>query len=466
MALTRRSLLAAMPSAAWAHIADGAPPLIVNSTLPNIVWILAEDMGPQLGCYGEPLVKTPNLDRLAAEGARFTHAFTTAPVCSSSRSAMATGMYQTSIGAQQHRTFAKKPLAAPVRHINEYLRQAGYFSVLCAPPKTGKRSLGEGSGAWGSGKTDYNFSIDRAFDGSDWAERRPGQPFFAQLSIEESHKGYGWPLARKQTPRIDPARIRLPAYCPDHAIARDEHANYLESVQLVDRYVGEVLARLEREGLRDNTLVIFSGDNGQCLFRSKQFLYDGGIHVPLIVRWPGQIAASSVRPDFVEGIDVSAAVLGAAGMALPAHMQGRNFLASNAKPRSHIFAARDRCGIANDRMRCVRDRDFKYIKNWLPSIPYMQANPYKEGEYPTWNLVKRLAAEGKLSKEQRHFAAASKPVEELYDLAADPDEVCNLADDPAQRGRLLAMCKLVDDWVVNTGDQGTVMEDPVVYHQR
>ncbi len=258
----------------------------------------------------------------------------------------------------------------------------------------------------------------------------------------------------------------LAAYCPDHPIARDEHANYLESVQLVDRYVGEVLARLDREGLRDNTLVIFSGDNGQCLFRSKQFLYDGGIHVPLIVRWPGQIAAGSVRPEFVEGIDISAAVLGAAGVPLPMHMQGRNFLAPNGDPRTHIFAARDRCGIANDRMRCVRDREFKYIKNWMPQVPYMQANPYKEGEYPTWNLVKRLAAEGKLNAAQRRFAAASKPVEELYDLKADPDEVRNLADDPAQRGRLLAMRKLVDDWVANTGDQGAVMEDPVTYHQR
>jgi N-sulfoglucosamine sulfohydrolase len=465
MAFTRRSLLSGTP-AAVAHIPGALPARIVKTPPPNILWILAEDMGPQLGCYGEPLVKTPNLDRLASEGARFTHAFTTAPVCSSSRSAMATGMYQTSIGAHQHRTFAKKPLAGPAGHINDYLRQAGYLTVLSAPPKAGKSSLGVGTGSWGSGKTDYNFSIERPFDANDWGQRGPAQAFFAQLSIEESHKGYGWPLARRHTPRIDGTKIRLPAYCPDHPIARDEHANYLESVQLVDRYVGEVLARLDREGLRDNTLVIFSGDNGQCLFRSKQFLYDGGIHVPLIVRWPGQIAAGSVRPEFVEGIDISAAVLGAAGAPIPAHMQGRNFLAPNAKPRSHIFAARDRCGIANDRMRCVRDREFKYIKNWMPQVPYMQANPYKEGEYPTWNLVKRLAAEAKLNAAQRHFAAASKPVEELYDLAADPDEVRNLADDPAQRGRLLAMRKLVDDWLANTGDQGAVMEDPVVYHQR
>ncbi len=455
MAISRREVLASAPAALLAQ----------GQSRPNILWILAEDIGPHLSCYGEPLIQTPNLDRLASQGARYTHAFTTAPVCSASRSAMATGMYQTSIGAHNHRTFDKKALAAPVRHICEYLREAGYYTVLNAPPKGGKSSLGQGTGAWGAGKTDYNFLVDQPFDGSDWAQRPAGKPFFAQLTIQESHKGVGWPLGRKHTPRVDPAKVKLPPYYPDHPVARDEYANYLEAVQLMDRYAGEVLTRLDKEGIAENTLVFFSGDNGQCLFRSKQFLYDGGIHVPLLVRWPGKVKAGEVRDNFVEAIDISAAILAAAGVRVPSYMHGRDFLAANAAPRPHIFAARDRCDTATERMRCVRDRQFKYIKNWLPAIPYQQSNPYKEREYPTWNLVKQLKREGKLTPEQALFASDSKPIEELYDLAADPHEVRNLAQDPVHRTRLLAMRKLVDDWVVATNDQGFRMEDPVLIDQ-
>jgi N-sulfoglucosamine sulfohydrolase len=347
----------------------------------------------------------------------------------------------------------------------EYLREAGYYTVLNAPPKGRKAVAGQGTGAFGSGKTDYNFKAVNPFDGADWAERKSGQPFFAQLTIQESHKGVGWPLGRKLTPRVDPAKLKLPPYWPEHPVARDEYANYLEAIQLVDRYVGEVLARLEKEGIAENTLIFFFGDNGACTFRSKQFLYDGGIHVPLLVRQPGRIAAGEVASNFVSGIDITAATLAAAGVPVPGHLQGRDFLSPQAAPREHIFAARDRCDIATERMRCVRDKQFKYIKNYLPAIPYQQANPYKEKEYATWNLLKQLNAEGKLNAVQARFAAGSKPVEELYDLAADPHEVNNLTGSSEHAARLTAMRKLVDDWVVETGDQGGVMEDPVAIYR-
>ena len=430
---------------------------------PNILWILSEDMSVELGCYGEPLIQTPNLDRMAGEGTRFQHAFTTAPVCSASRSALATGMYQTAIGSHNHRTVFKKPLPPPVRHFCDYLREAGYFTVLSAPP-AGQRKSGQGTGSFGSGKTDYNFVTQTPFDGSDWSQRPAGKPFFAQLTIQESHKGVGWPLGRKLTPRIDQSKLKLPPYYPDHPAARDEYANYLEAVQLVDKYVGEVFSRLEKEGLADNTLVFFMGDNGTCLFRSKQFLYDGGIRVPLIVRGPG-IQAGRVREDFVSGIDVTAAVLAAAGVDVPAYMHGRDFLASSHRQRERIFAARDRCDIATERMRCVRDSRYKYIRNFLPGIPYMQPNPYKEKEYPTWNLVKELHRQGKLNATQDLFAADHKPVEELYDLASDPHEVKNLASDRSHQDRLLSMRKTLDDWLSETGDKGEIMENPVDVYQ-
>jgi N-sulfoglucosamine sulfohydrolase len=418
-------------------------------------------MSPQLACYGEPLIQTPNLDQMAKDGALFRYAFTTAPVCSASRSALATGMYQTSIGSHNHRTVNKKPLPGGVRHMCDYLREAGYFTVLSAPAP-GKRKQ---SGPLGSGKTDYNFVPNNPFDGYDWAQRPAGKPFFAQLTLQESHKGYGWPLARKTMPRIDPGKIAMPPYWPDHPVARDEYANYLEAIQLVDQYAGDVFKRLSDEGIADNTVVIFMGDNGSCTFRGKQFLYEGGIRVPLIVRWPGRIRGGTVREDLISGIDVTAAILGAAGVEVPRTLQGRDFLSASAKPREHIFAARDRCDIATERMRGVRDSRYKYIRNFLPGIPYMQPNPYKEKEYPTWNLVKKLKAEGKLNATQALFAAESKPVEELYDLQTDPHEIRNLAGDAGQRERLLSMRALVDHWIAETGDKGVMMEDPVPVYE-
>jgi arylsulfatase A-like enzyme len=221
------------------------------------------------------------------------------------------------------------------------------------------------------------------------------------------------------------------------------------------------MTRLEKEGIADNTLVFFLGDNGQCLFRSKQFLYDGGIHVPLLVRWPGKVQPGTVREDLISGIDVTAAILVAAGVQVPKNMHGRDFLAKDAKPREHIFAGRDRCDIATERMRCVRDARYKYIRNYLPGIPYMQSNPYKEKEYPTWNLVKQLHKEGKLTPVQALFASDHKPIEELFDLQTDPWEVKNLASDPAQQDRLVRMRKLLDEWIAEVGDKGEIMENPL-----
>lgn len=429
---------------------------------PNILWILAEDISPQLACYGEPLVQTPHLDRLAAEGTRFTRAYTTAPVCSASRSALITGQYQISFGAHNHRTYDKKPLRAPVRLVTDRLREAGYFTVLSARSANKKENREPGSK--GSGKTDFNFEAKKPFDGFDWSQRPQGRPFFAQLSIQESHKGYGWPLARKVTQRIDAAKLKLPLYYPDHAVARDEYANYLEAIQLADRYVGEVLARLEQEGLAENTLVFFLGDNGSCLFRGKQFLYEGGIQVPLIVRGPG-VARGAVRNDLISSLDVTAATIAAAGLAVPETLHGQDMLAAGLKPRTRMYAARDRCDTAIERMRCVVDERYKYIRNFLPGIPYMQPNPYKEREYPTWNLVKKLNAEGKLTPEQALFAAPFKPVEELYDLETDPHEVRNLAEDKQHQARLLAMRGELDRWLAEVGDEGARMEDPVPIYE-
>jgi arylsulfatase A-like enzyme len=423
---------------------------------PNILWIVADDMGPQLGSYGERLARTPNLDRLAREGVRYTHAYTTAPICSPSRSALATGMYQTTIGAHQHRTVPRAPLPPGVRPVTHLLREAGYFTVNVRPPRPGPTP-----GAAGNGKTDYNFTADSLFDGSDWRERRPGQPFFAQLTIFETHKGAGWPLARRQRELVDPRAVALPPYYPDHPVVRDEVANYLDAVHLLDGFVGDVLARLAREGLAENTLVFFFADNGRPLVRSKQWLYDGGVHVPLVVRWPGVLAPGAVDDRLVSGIDIPATTLRAAGVGLPPGMQGRPFLGPGAVRREYVVTARDRADVATDRIRGVRTARWSYMRNYYPMIPYMQVNPYMEREYPTWTLLARLGAAGRLDDVQRRFLADRKPVEELYDVQADPHEVRNLAGSPAQDSVLRALRAVLDRWVVDTKDRGGEGEDPL-----
>ncbi len=476
MSLNRRqflihSLAVAGTTAAARQMRGALPPSVPKAApgSPNVLFILAEDIGPQLSCYGEPLIRTPHLDRLAARGTRFTHCFTTAPVCSASRSALMTGMYATSIGAHNHRTWPWRKQALPdgVFTLTDYFRAAGYFTCNCAPaqtklrdPKTGERLP---TAAAGSGKTDFNFVSEKPFDGFDWNQRSPGQPFFAQLTLNESHKGIGWPLARKTLGArcVPPERVKLPPYYPDHPVARDEYANYLDAIMLVDGYVGEIMARLEREGLATNTVVVFMGDNGQCLFRGKQFLYDGGIHVPLIVAWPDGRRAGDVDDRLVSGIDLTAILLGLAGIKPGPVMQGRNLLDPAVEPRQHVFAARDRMDVSTDRMRCVRTHRWKYIRNFLPMVPYMQHNAYKERSYPTWSLVKSLAKQGGLSPAASLFAADRKPIEELYDTRADPHEVNNLAADPAHAPRLRELRALVDDWTVRTGDRGATMEDPL-----
>jgi len=443
---------AAMPDRLFAGQAGG--------NRPNILWILSEDISPDLSCYGAQLVRTPNLDKLAGQGIRFTNAFTTAPVCSASRSAMITGMFQTTIGAHNHRSHRDDgyTLPEPVRLITEYFREAGYFTanVKTAAP-----------GVSGSGKTDFNFKFKNAFDGGDWNQRKAGQPFFAQLSISMTHRGAHWKNVRGMLDNpVDPDKVKLPPYYPDHPVAREDWATYLDSIQVMDQYIGKILKRLDDEGLADNTVVIFIGDHGRCHVRGKQWLYDGGIHIPLLVRWPGKLRAGQVFDDLVSAIDISATILRIAGAELPKHIEGKVFLEPDRnglwKPvanHEHIIAARDRCDETVDRIRCVRTKRYKYIRNFMPERPYTQANAYKETSYPMLNLMKELHAQGKLTAVQELFMVPRKPDEELYDLRNDPYEVNNLAASTEHQQTLKQMRQILDKWIKDTGDKGQFPEE-------
>ncbi|MBN1344071.1 MAG: sulfatase-like hydrolase/transferase [Phycisphaerae bacterium] len=419
---------------------------------PNIVWLTSEDTSPDLACYGTPLVKTPNLDRLASQGARYTNAFATGPVCSASRSGFMTGMYQTSIGAHQHRSHRKDgyALPEPVEVITEYFRRAGYYTANVTTPAPGVK---------GTGKTDFNFTPKRKpFDGTDWSRRGPGQPFFAHVNLVLTHRDF----VRDKANPIDPAKVQLPPYYPDPPLARRDWADYLESIQVLDGQIGKVLDRLEREGLSGNTLVIYFGDHGRPHVRGKQWLYEGGIRVPLIVRWPGHVAAGAVVDDLVSLIDLAPTSLAAAGIAPPGHLQGNVFLGAGAKKRECVFAARDRCDETSDRIRCARTKRWKYIRNYHPDRAYTQFNSYKYRQYPVLALMQVLQQQGKLTPAQALFMAPRRPREELYDLEKDLHEIRNLCEDPGAAAVLGELRKALDAWIEQTKDRGAVAESESV----
>jgi N-sulfoglucosamine sulfohydrolase len=423
---------------------------------PNIIWILSEDISVNLACYGTPVVQTPNLDAMAATGIRFTNAYATAPVCSPSRSAIISGMFQTSIGAHNHRSHRDDGYKLPdgVKPITDYLRDAGYFTVNATTPAEGVNE---------PAKTDFNFQPDHpVFDGSDWTQRKTDQPFFAQITIDETHRSKKWEtIVQAHEPQIDPAKITLPSYYPDHPVIREDWATYLESIQLMDSYVGKIFKRLEKEGIAENTIIIFTGDNGRCMIRDKQFLYEGGIHVPFLIRWPGKLKAGAVDKRLVSMIDISASILDFAGVKIPSYMEGRPLFTKKPVPRDHIIAARDRMDETVDKMRAVRTTRFKYIKNYYPDRPYMQANAYKETQYPAWNLMKDLYATGKLSRQQALFCSPTKPDEELYETDRDPEELNNLAGRPEYQKQLAEMRQLLENWIKKTGDMGQMKEEKI-----
>ncbi len=412
---------------------------------PNILWLVSEDTSPDIGCYGNLLVKTPNLDKLAEEGILFSNAFATCPVCSPARSAMMTGMYQTSIDLHQHRTHNKKQLPEPVKVITEYFRQAGYFVSNCRGEEYDK-----------PGKTDWNFKVEsKAFDGTDWSQRKAGQPFFAQMNFRLTHRKF----ERDPENPISPDQIEIPPYYPDHAITRRDWADYLESLQVLDKQIGKVLQRLKDEGLEENTIVVYCGDHGRPHVRGKQWLYEGGIRVPMIARWQGHLKEGVVADDLVSLIDLAPTLMSLIGVKPPSHLQGNIFLGKNKTERDFIFAARDRCDGTSDRIRCVRTKRYKYIRNLHPELSYTQFNGYKKHQYPVLTLLQILQKNGKLTPAQEHFMAPTRPVEELYDLKNDPFEVFNLTVDSSSQEILKKLREELNKWIKETGDKGEIPEE-------
>jgi arylsulfatase A-like enzyme len=435
---------------------------------PNIVWILVDDMSPHFSCYGETAIRTPNVDRLAAGGTRFTRAFVTAPICSISRSALLTGCYQTTIDCQNHRSGSPRfPIRLPANlsTVPQLLKSAGYH--------TSNLSLDDflkTNGPVRIAKTDYNFVWEPAatYDTNHWMTRGDGRPFFVQVQLHGGkHRGQRptpqWPnrvravLGSATSTNI----VKLPPYLPEDGVIREDWAQYLDTVRYTDWEVGQIVQHLQEAGELDRTIIFLWTDHGISHVRNKQFLYDGGIHVPLVVRGPG-IPAGKVREDLVEHIDVAAATLAFAGVQRPPPMQARHIFAPDYAPRRFVFAARDRADETVDRIRAVRSERFKYIRNYYPNRPYLQPNRYKD-EKAIVQSMRRLHAAGGLTPEQSLIMASTRPREELYDLQNDPHELRNLAADPAQALILAEHRRALDDWIATTDDHGRTPEREEVY---
>ena len=416
---------------------------------PNILWITCEDASPNLGCYGDSYARTPVLDGLAAEGVRYTNAYGVTGVCSPNRSCLITGVYPSTLGSQGMRSHTRLPRT--VKCFPEYLRQAGYY---CS----------------NNVKTDYNFDTppaawDESSNDAHWRKRAAGQPFFSVFNIMVTHESQVRQPDEsflKNTARLtpeqrhDPAKAPIPPMHPDTPEVRRDWARYHDLVTAMDYQAGDVLRELAEDGLADSTIVFFFSDHGAGMPGYKKWVWEAGLRVPFIVRTPGQRPGVSDR--MVSFVDFAPTVLSLAGVKIPAHMQGRAFLgAQEAASRTCVYATRDRMIERHDLSRVVRDQRHQYIRNYMPHRSWSQFISYTE-EMPTMKVWRSMAEAGRLNAVQARYFAPAKPREELYDTAADPHQVRNLAGDPALEPVLRRMREESRRWSEETHDLGFLPE--------
>ncbi len=430
---------------------------------PNFLWISTEDISPDLGCYGDAYAVTPNLDRLAEQGVRYNNVFSHSGVCAPTRSGIITGMYPTTIGTHHMRCAGVPP--EQVRCFPEYLRAAGYYCT-------------------NNSKTDYQFAApltawDECSNTAHWRNRPDGKPFFAVINFTTTHESQ---IRNRNTAmlnrlaalgpeeRHDPAQAKVPPYYSDTPKVREDWAQYYDLITLMDKQVAGVLEQLQDDGLAEDTIVWFWGDHGRGLPRAKRWIYDSGLRVPLIVhipeRWrrlampddPDAVKPGTANDDLIAFIDFAPTMLSLAGIDIPRYMQGRAFLGrQKAKPREYIYAARDRMDEAYDLIRAVRDKRYKYIRNYMWYVTRGQDIDYMN-QMPTMQEMRRLNAEGALEGAQKQYFEPTKPLEELYDIVADPHEVNNLAADPKHAEALERLRQAHAEWYNRTQDLGLIPE--------
>ena len=430
---------------------------------PNILWITVEDMSHQhLGCYGGKVAQTPFIDQLAKESMRYTNVFSTAGVCAPSRSAIITGMYQTSAGSHNMRTLnnAATSKSSPVpgysavipddaRCFPEYLRKAGYYCT-------------------NNEKQDYQFEApvtvwDENSKTADWRGRKTkNQPFFSIINLMTTHESQVF-MREKEPLTVDPKQVQLPPFYPDNEIIRTDVARFLTNVETMDKQVGEIIQKLKADGLYENTIIFFFSDHGDGLPFVKRELYDRGLKIPLLIRYPNGKDGGKVDDQLISFVDFAPTILSLANIPIPKYIQGQAFLGKqkSRQKRQYIYAARDRMDSEYDRVRAVSDGRFKYLKNYMPEKPYYQNIEYRLSQKSMVEIL-RLRDEGKLDDVQMYWFRKTKPDEELFDVYADPYELHNLANEPQYQDKLMELRKQHLDWIKTYGDLGAIPEKELI----
>jgi len=421
---------------------------------PNILWFFIEDMNPLLSCYGDTLIETTNMDRLADNGVLFENAFVPSPVSSPCRSAIITGSMPTTLGLHHHTSSVGEDeiyLPKGVKTLPEIFRESGYFT-------------------YNKGKEHYNFEFDMGelYSGTNennkehWSHRKEDQPFFAQIQLYGGKYVNHDKIFSNRDWSIDPEKAvkTLAENYPRHEVIKKHWAWHYDAVKLTDNAIGKVLNELEKDGLLENTIIFCFSDHGSHLPRDKQFTYEGGLHVPLIISYFGDkdyLPSGTRRRDLVNLIDVSATALGLANIEIPEWFESRDLFSKDHKKREYVISTKDRMGNAIDWVRSVRTKNFHYIRNFMTDRPYMQPQ-YRDGrEY--MKIMRNLHRNEKLPPVIDWFYDDYRPAEELYDLRKDPDETRNVARDSRYHEKLEEMRNILYSWVEKTNDQGQYIEE-------
>jgi len=449
--------------------------------IPNVLLITAEDLSPRTGAFGDAVAHTPNLDQLASQGVRYTNTFTTAGVCAPSRAAHILSMYAFATHTQHMRTSGAGYAGVPPSHVKAYpelLRAAGHHT-------------------YNAGKTDYQMDPNPITGGpftiwdqngvneSDWpVDLEESRAWFGMINHGVTHESGvfaplgNWPhsmthfvmqvirafdMRRNPSPptTTDPARVLIPPYFADTPTMRADLAQHYDNIAVMDAQVGALLSQLEASGQADSTIVIWTTDHGDGLPRAKRELYDSGLKVPMIVRYPVAFRPQGATPGSVDDrlisfVDLGPQVLEWMGVPIPEHVHGQPFARPDAPRREYIYAHRDRIDEVLDRQRAVRDARFKYIRSWHPETPGGHVLAFRDNQKGVREL-RKLYHEGKLNHEQRLWF---EPVarERLYDTQTDPHELRNLASDPAHAATLERLRSALDSLLETTPDSSAMDE--------
>ena len=442
----------------------------------NIIWISCEDIGPILSTYGNKAIKTPNIDRIAAEGVKYTNAYSTVGVCAPSRFSIITGMYPARLGAHNMRTGNHNNFKFPedvfhktnkgildtsgknvpeyevvtpsyVKAFKEYLRAENYYCV-------------------NDDKCDYQFNApftawDDVFGGGTYKNAPKDAPFFYVKNHYISHESRIW--LRKDKPlTVNPEEVTIPAYYPDIPIVRNDIARKYSNIEALDKEVGQLLDQLEADGVLDNSIIFFWSDHGGNLLRQKRAVGNSGLHVPLLIRYPDGYRAGEIDDRLVSLMDLGPTVMSLLGIKPPQHLDGRAFAGKYEQaPRKLIFGSADRFDESTDMQRSVLDGRYVYVKNFMPELPLIYRNKYRE-QIPMNAKLIALNQEKKLKGNASYIFMDTKPLEEFYDLQNDPYEVNNLANDPNYATKIKGYRKALKDWQLEIEDKGFVPEHDLI----